>query len=60
MVNDQLDLMGQRQGVLHGFYLHEFAHAHWAQVGPLVKRKPGKSVKDFVRERDKQFGNMKK
>ncbi|MFC1939081.1 enoyl-CoA hydratase [Chloroflexota bacterium] len=60
MVNDQLDLMGQRQGVMLNFYLHEFAHAHWAQVGPLVKREPGKSVSDFVRARDKQFGNKKK
>lgn len=60
MVNDQLDLMGQRTGVLLNFYLHEFAHSHWAQVGPLVRREAGGSVKDFVKARDKEFGESKK
>lgn len=55
MVNDQLDLMGQRQGLQLGFYLHELAHGHWAQVGPLVPREEGKSVKDFLKARDEKF-----
>ncbi|MFC1917009.1 enoyl-CoA hydratase [Chloroflexota bacterium] len=60
MVNDQLDLMGQRTGVLQAFYLHQFAHAHWAQVGRLVPRQEGKSVKDWVKARDEQFRDGKK
>lgn len=60
MVNDQLDLMGQRQGLLQGFALHQLCHAHFAKVGPLVPREPGKSVKDFVKARDERFGESKK
>ncbi len=55
MVNDHLDLMGQRQGLLQGFYLHQFSHAHWAQVGRLVPKEEGKSVRDFVKDRDGKF-----
>ncbi len=55
MVNDQLDMMGQRQGMQMGFYLHQFAHGHWAQVGPLVAREEGKGVRDFLKARDEKF-----
>ena len=61
MVNDQLDLMGQRTGLLQGFYLHELAHGHWAQVGSLIQPPgEGRGVKDFVKARDEKFGDVKK
>ena len=61
MVNDQLDMMGQRSGLLEAFYLHEFAHAHWAQVGPLVQfPREGRSVKEFVKARDEQASKPQK
>jgi enoyl-CoA hydratase len=37
MVNDQLDLIGQRQVLNLAFYLHQLAHIHWAQVSHMVK-----------------------
>jgi len=56
LVNGQLDLMGQKQGMDMCFYLQHLAKAHNAEVGSLIEQE-GKSVKEYVREMETKFGS---
>lgn len=57
VVNEALDIMGQRQALRSAFYAHQLAHAHFREVGEAVVPQ-GKSVREFLQARDEKFARQ--
>ncbi len=53
-VNYTMDVMGERNAIRAHFILHQLTHAH-RDIAGYHFTEPGKSVKDFLRERDAKF-----